>query len=187
MSLSWIDILFLVTVALLVFNGLRNGFIFSLVNLIGIPVGIGVAMLFGPQLTKLLAANSLPSTPLISYVVLFFGTVLLLHIIGTAVRNVAKKIPFIGLGDALLGAAVGFVEAWLIWLILLLVLGNFLNGLQGSITAGSSVIPGLNIQVTQLKMWHDFYNDAVTHSLFAQVNGFIIKTLPGIKIPTLPS
>lgn len=181
MSLSWIDILFLVTVGLLAFNGLRNGLVFSLVNLISIPVGIGIALLFGPQLTRLLAANNLPSTPLISYIVLFFGTVLVLHIVGTAVRNVTKKIPLVGLGDALLGAAVGFVEAWLIWLILLLVLGNFLNALQN----GTSSIPGLKIE--QLHTWHDFYNDAITHSIFAQVNGFIVKTLPGITIPKLPS
>src|SRR2546426_9454626 len=124
--MSVVDILFLVTVALLVFNGFKNGAIISLVNLISIPAGIAVALLFGKQLTQTLAANNLPATPLIAYVVLFFGVVLVLHIIGTIIRGVVKNIPFLGFGDALLGAVLGFIEAWLLWLVLVFFLGNFL-------------------------------------------------------------
>ena len=50
MSLSLIDILFLITVALLVFNGLRNGAVFSLINLLSIPVAFGVAYYYGRAL-----------------------------------------------------------------------------------------------------------------------------------------
>src|SRR5437588_12943790 len=103
MPLSLIDILFLVTVALLVFNGFSNGAITSLVNLLSIPLGFAVAYLFGPRFTLLLAANGLSATPLISYIVLFFGTVLVLHIIGTTVRGVLQRVPLIGFGDRLLG------------------------------------------------------------------------------------
>src|SRR5690242_18860972 len=39
MNLSLIDILFVITVVLMVFNGLRNGFVFSLVNFLSVPVG----------------------------------------------------------------------------------------------------------------------------------------------------
>lgn len=187
MSLSLIDILFLVTVALLVFNGLRNGAIFSLINLIGIPLGFGVAVYFGPQFTALLAANNLPATPLISYIVLFLGTVFILHIIGTMIRGVVQKIPFVGFGDALLGGLIGFVEAWLIWLILLIVLGTFLNNVQSSVNGAqqaASIIPGTKISFDQLKSWHDFYNQAVTHSLFAQVNSVVNANLKGL--PQLP-
>src|ERR1700692_3068533 len=112
MSINWMDILFIVTVLLLVMNGLRNGFLFSLISLVALPLGIGAALYFGPQLTSILAANGLPSTPLISYIVLFFGTVLILHLIGSSLRNGAKNLPLIGLGDSLLGGVVGFVEAW---------------------------------------------------------------------------
>src|SRR5260370_36280723 len=80
MSISLIDILFLVTVVLLVFSGLSNGAVASLINLVSIPVGFVVAYLFGPRLALLLAASSLPVTPFISYVVLFCGTILILHI-----------------------------------------------------------------------------------------------------------
>lgn len=184
MQLSLIDILFLVTVALLVFNGLRNGAVISLVNMIGIPLGFGVAYVFGPSFTALLASNGLPAVPLISYAALFLGTVMVLHIIGTIVRGVVHKIPLINMGDALIGGVIGFVEAWLIWLVLLIVLGSFLGSLQSTIDQGARIIPGLNIQVDQLKSWHDFYNGAVTNSIFAKVNGFFVKELP--NLPKLP-
>ena len=46
--LSIVDILFLATIILLVFNGLRNGFVFSLVNLLSLPVAAVVSLTFGP-------------------------------------------------------------------------------------------------------------------------------------------
>jgi uncharacterized membrane protein required for colicin V production len=186
MSLSLIDILFLITVALLVFNGLRNGAIFSLVNLLGIPIGFFVASTYGPRFLALLAANGLPATLLIAYIVLFFGTVLVLHIIGTLIHNVVRRVPFVNLGDSLLGGLIGLVEAWLIWLILLIVLGNFLNGVQTTVHAAQqtiSILPGATISFDQLKSWHDFYNQAVSHSLFAQVNSVFVKQLPSLPQP----
>jgi len=166
---SLIDILFLVTVALLAFNGFSNGAVTSLVNLISIPLGFAVAYFFGPQFTTLLAANGLAATPLISYVVLFCGTVLILHIIGSVVRGVVQKIPLIGFGDRLLGAFVGFIEAWLLWVVLLVVLHNFLQNVHS--------IPG-TVNLSQINSWQQFYNDAVTNSLFAHVNSFIVARLP---------
>ena len=168
-GLSYIDILFLVTVALLAFNGFSNGAITSLVNLISIPLGFAVAYLFGPRFTTLLAANGLAATPLISYIVLFGGTVLILHIIGSVFRGVVQRIPLIGMGNMLLGALIGFVEAWLIWVVLLLVLHNFLQNIQS--------LPG-GVTLSQINSWQQFYNDAVTNSLFAHDNSFIVARLP---------
>src|ERR1700730_10553541 len=105
-TFNWIDILFLVTVVLLVFNGFRNGAVFSLFNLLSIPVGFIVAYLYGPQFTALLAANGLTITPLIAYIVLFFAAVIILHIIGTTLHGVIKRIPVIGFGDEVLGAVI---------------------------------------------------------------------------------
>jgi uncharacterized membrane protein required for colicin V production len=167
-GLSYIDILFLVTVALLVFNGFSNGAVTSLINLISIPVGFAVAYLFGPRFTVLLAANGLAATPLIAYIVLFGGTVLILHIIGSVFRGV-MRISLIRMGDKLLGALIGFVEAWLVWVVLLLVLHNFLQDIHS--------IPG-GVTVSQISSWQQFYNDAVTNSLFAHVNSFIVARLP---------
>ncbi|WP_338253395.1 CvpA family protein [Dictyobacter halimunensis] len=180
MSLSWVDILFLATVALLVFNGLRNGAVFSLVSLLGIPVGLWVAYTYGPQFTQMLSSNGISATPIISYIVLFFGCVFAVHIVGNFIRGAVKSIPLISQGDTLLGGAIGFVEAWLLWLLLLIVLGAFLGHLQTSLVQGASVVPGVNVPTGQLQGWHDFYNQAVTNSLFAKVNGLFVKSLPSL-------
>lgn len=182
-SISIVDILFLVTVVLLVFSGFRNGAVISLISLLSIPIGFFVASQYGPAFTKLLAANGLSATPLISYVVLFFGTVLVLHIIGSFVRNAIKVVPLIGPADSLLGGAVGFVEAWLLWLVLLIVLGNFLHSIQTTIQSTVNIVPGLNITVDQFKTWHDFYNQTITNSVFAKVNAFFVSELPALPQP----
>jgi len=178
--LNWIDFLFLLTIVLLFFNGLRNGAVFSIVNLLAIPIAFGVAVFLGKPFTLFLASNGLSISPLIAYIVLFFGTILVLHILGTTVRGIVKAIPIVGFGDALIGGIVGLVEAWLLWLIVLLVVGRFLNNVQNEIHLGNQVIPGLNITVQQYQTWHDAYNQAITNSLFARVNGFFIKQLPAI-------
>jgi hypothetical protein len=100
--------------------------------------------------------------------VLFFATVLVIHIIGTVVRGFVRKLPLIGFGDALLGGVIGFIEAWLLWVVLLVVLQNFLQD--------THQIPG--ISASQFQSWQQFYNTAVTNSLFAKVNGFFVKTIP---------
>ena len=99
------------------------------------------------------------------------------------IGGVVRKIPVIGFGDSLLGGVIGFVEAWLLWVVLLAVLGTFLANAQGTINTASRFVPGLNIPMSQLQQWHDFYNMAVTQSLFARVNSFIIRALP--NLPTI--
>jgi len=165
--MNTIDILFLVTIALLVFNGLRNGAVFSLIHLISLPVAFAGAVVFGPSLTNTLAANHLPANPLISYAVLFFGIVLVLHVIGSSVRRVLRAVPFLGAGDRLIGAGLGFVEAWLLWVVLLAVLHGFLQGTHS--------IPGIGPSLFQ--SWQQAYNGAVSGSLFAHVNGVFVQTL----------
>lgn len=186
MPLNVIDILFLITVVVLVLSGLRNGLVVSLLNLISIPLALGVAYFFGPQCTAFLASTGFAATPLISFFILFFLTVLVLHIIGSAIRGIVKGIPLFGSADALLGGVVGFVEAWLLWLFLLVLLGSFLNGVQGTVSTiqhGASLVPDGNVQIGQLQQWHDFYNQAITNSLFAKVNSFFVRTLPNVPQP----
>jgi uncharacterized membrane protein required for colicin V production len=179
-SFNWIDILFLITVVLLVFNGLRNGAIFSLVNLLSIPIALGVTLYFGQSFTAFLAANGIGISLLVAYIILFFVTVILIHILGTILRGVLKAVPLVGLGDALLGGVIGFVEAWLLWLIVLLVVGNVLRGVQSSFFSGTSLFSGINLTPLQIQSWHDAYNQAVTTSLFAKVNGFFVQALPAL-------
>lgn len=177
---NWIDVLFLITVVLLVFNGLRNGAIFSLVNLLSIPVALGVALYFGQPFTAFLASNGIGISPLIAYIILFFVAVIIIHILGTVLRGVIKVIPLVGLGDALIGGLIGFVEAWLLWLIILLVVGNVLHGVQNSFLAGTHLFSGINITLQQLIDWHNAYNQAITTSIFAKVNGIFVQALPAL-------
>jgi uncharacterized membrane protein required for colicin V production len=178
--LNWIDLLFLATIVLLIFNGFRNGAIFSLVNLLSLPIAIGVAYFFGKPFALFFAKNGLLISPLISYLVLFFVTILVIQIIGTSMRGVVKHTPVIGCADSLLGGFVGFFGAWLMWLIVLFIVGKFLNDIQASIQTGKQLIPGLNITVQQYQTWHDTYNQALHNSLFARVNSFVIKELPAL-------
>ncbi|HLL79821.1 MAG TPA: CvpA family protein [Ktedonobacteraceae bacterium] len=177
---NWIDLLFVITVVLLVFNGLRNGAVVSIINLLSIPVALFVALYFGKTFTFFLASNGIGISPLIAYIILFFAAVILIHILGTVLRGVIKAIPLIGAGDALLGGAVGFIEAWLLWLIVLLVVGNVLHGVQNSFLAGTHIFSGFDVTPAQLISWHDAYNQAITTSLFAKVNGWFVQALPAL-------
>ena len=191
MSWDWIDLLFVITVVLLVLNGLKNGALFSLIHILSIPVAFIVTYVFGPHFIVLLAGHGFSTMPLIAYGILFLGTVLILHIVGSIVRKVLKYVPLLGPADSLLGGVLGFVEAWLLWLLLLFVLGIFLNAVQSGVETGSVFFQGINLQdlhlgdLTQFlptfKQWHDFYNQAVTNSLFAKVNGFFVTVLPEFK------
>ncbi|EFH87148.1 CvpA family protein [Ktedonobacter racemifer] len=175
--LSVIDILFVLTVLLMVFNGIRNGAIFSLINIISIPIGWFVAYAYGPEFISIMASDGFAATPLIAFLALFLGVVLIFHIAATLIRGTTHRIPGVGLGDALLGGLVGFVESWLLWLLLLIVLGNFLASAQ------SGVPLGMHVDAAQLRAWHDFYNDAVNNSLFARVNAFFVHALPPLPQP----
>lgn len=182
---NWVDLLFFITIVLLVFNGIRNGAIFSIVHLLSIPVALAVAIFFGKPFTLFLASNGLSISPLIGYIVLFFAAVFIIHILGTMLRGVIRAVPLLGIGDVLIGGLVGFIEAWLLWVVVLLVIGGFLHNVQNAITAGSNIIPGFNITLSQYTTWHDTYNQALSNSIFANVNSFILSRLPAIKISGL--
>lgn len=171
-SLSIVDVLFLVTIVLLVLSGVRNGFVFSLINLISLPVAAVVALTFGPSLTGLLAGNGVVVNPLVSYIVLFLLAVVVIHGIAGAVRGTIKRIPVISSGDALLGGVVGFVEAWALWVAFLLVLGHFLS------VVDQGQVQQLGFHVDTFNSWQKFYNDAIANSLFARVNGWFVKVVP---------
>lgn len=165
---SLVDILFLVTVVILVFNGFKNGAVFSLFNLLSLPLAAIVAYLYGPQFVHLLVTQNINVVPLAAYIIIFFAAVFVLHFIGTALHSVIKNIPVLGFGDEVAGAAVGFVEAWLLWVILLIVLHNFL--------LNAPHIQG--VEITQITGWQQFYNDTINNSLFARVNSFIVPHVP---------
>ncbi|HEY7414199.1 MAG TPA: CvpA family protein [Ktedonobacteraceae bacterium] len=179
MNVGLIDILFLATVVLLVFNGFRNGAVVALAHLLSIPIGAVVAYYYGPRFTALLSVNGFSATPLVAYLVIFFGAVLVCHILGTIVGSVVKRLPLIGLADSLIGAVLGVVEAWLLWVVFLFILGSFLMHTQAT-SPGAQGIIGANVSAQQLQAWRDFYNQAVNNSFFAQTNSFFIKSFGNV-------
>ena len=178
MSIGLINILFLVTVVLLVFNGFRNGAVLALIHLLSIPIAAGVAYFYGPRFTVLLAMNGLSATPMIAYLVIFFGAVLVCHILGTIVGGFVRHLPIIGFVDGIIGGALGVVEAWLLWVVFLFILGSFLTHAQSTMSTGAMIDP--NLSAPQLQSWLDFYKQAVNNSLFAQVNSFFLKSFGNI-------
>jgi uncharacterized membrane protein required for colicin V production len=172
--MNLVDTLFFITIALLVLNGLFKGLVISLIGLLSLPLAFVVAWLFGPHLVQILASAHLTTNPMIAYIVLFLGTVLVLHIVALTFRGI-KKIPGIGLADTLGGGVIGFVEAWLLWVVLLTVLQNFLQD--------TSQVQQLGIDAPLFHTWQDFYNMAVSNSLFAKVNGFFIHQISLIRTP----
>lgn len=167
-SFSLVDILFLVTVAILVFNGFKNGAVFSLFHLLSLPIGVVVAVTFGPQFVKMLTTQGYDIVPLAAYAIIFFAAVFILHFIGTALHGFIKHVPVLGFGDELVGGVIGFIEAWLLWVVLLLILHNFL--------LNAPHIQG--VDTTQVTGWQTFYDDTINNSLFARVNSFIVPHLP---------
>ncbi|WP_376797221.1 CvpA family protein [Thermogemmatispora sp.] len=173
LSFNWIDIAFLATAIVLVINGFHNGLIASLINLISLPLALGVALIFGPSLTMLLASNGAVAAPLPAYALLFFATVLCVHIVTTLVRAFVHRIPMLGFMDELLGVVLGFVEAWLLWLILLLALHGVLSTAQN--------IPGGDL--SQFSAWQQAYNEAIAQSLFVRINQWLLALLPLKRLP----
>ncbi len=180
MNIGLIDILFLVTVVLLVFNGFRNGAVLALIHLLSIPIGAVVAYFYGPRFTALLSMNGFSATPMVAYLVIFFGTVLVCHILGTIVGSVVRHLPIIGFADGIIGGVLGVVEAWLLWVVFLFILGSFLMHAQSTMSMGATSTVGSNLSAPQLQAWLDFYNQAVNNSLFAQVNSFFLKSFGSI-------
>lgn len=183
--MNWVDIAFVITVVLLVFNGLRNGALMSLVGLLSIPFAFVILFFFGGQFVSMLAQNRLPIAPPFAYGILFFATIFILYIIANLLRGVVKSVPLVKQGDTLLGAVIGFIGAWLIWLIVLYTVGAFLNGMGEAIRTGQALFQGIDLSGNTFNLgdfnaWCTAYNDTITNSLFARVNSFFLGVVPVI-------
>nr|BBH94442.1 hypothetical protein KTA_26410 [Thermogemmatispora argillosa] len=173
LTFNFIDLAFLATAIVLAINGFRNGLLASLINLIALPLGLGAALLFGPWLTALLASKGIEVAPLLAYGLIFLASVLIVHTVTAVVRAFVHRLPVVGLIDALLGLGVGLVEAWLLWLILLVALHGVLSAIQHLPHSD----PG------QFSIWQRAYNEAMTQSLFAHVNQWLLGQAPLSQLP----
>ena len=165
----WLDIVAAIVLVFSVWHGWRSGLLVGIFNLLSIPVGLVVAYLFGQMI-----AAATHSPPTLAYIVVFFATVIGIHIIGHLLRRILRsKVPLAKQTDAVLGALVSGAKAWIL-LVLFLVVWGVLLGSQTVQAAACAATIVNSKPATTLNNWQNDYNHAIGPSIFAQVNSFIV-------------
>ena len=165
----WLDIIAAIVLVISIWHGWRSGLMVGLFNLLSIPLGIVVAYFFAPRVA---AATNISLTWM--YAILFFATVIGVHIVGSLLRKTLRsKIPLAKETDALLGAAVSGAKAWILLVLFLVIWGNALSSSTVRSVACTANIVNGNVAST-LSSWQTDYNHTVGNSVFAQVNSFIV-------------
>jgi uncharacterized membrane protein required for colicin V production len=165
----WVDLVAAPVLVLSIWHGWRAGFMVGLFNLLSIPLGLLVAYFFARQIS---AATQQP--PTLVYILVFFATVIGVHIGGSLLRRVLQsKVPLAKQTDALLGASISGAKAWILLVLFLVVWGSLLSSstIQQAACASSSVT---SQAASTLNTWKGDYNRAVGSSLFAQINSFVV-------------
>jgi len=166
----WLDIIAVIVVFLSIWHGWRTGLLVGLFNLLSIPLGVVTAYFLAPQIA---AGTNISLTYM--YAIVFFVTVIGVHIIGSLLRKgMRKRVKIAGDTDALLGAVVGGAKAWILLVLFLVVWGGALS--SSAVRAVACALTPVNSSVaSNLGNWETEYNQTVNNSLFAQINSFIVK------------
>jgi|SRR5579859_348422 len=165
----WLDIVAAIVLVISIWHGWRTGLLVGIFNLLSIPLGIAAAYFLAPQLAQ---ATGISLTYM--YAIVFFVVVIGVHIVGSLLRKFLRsKIWIAKETDALLGAVVGGAKAWILLVLFLVVWGGLLN----SSTVRTVVCTQTTLQThvaNNLPAWETEYNHAVSNSLFAHINSFIV-------------
>lgn len=166
----WLDIIAAIVVFLSIWHGWRTGLLVGLFNLLSIPLGIVTAYFFAPQIA---AGTNISLTYM--YAIVFFVTVIGVHIIGSLLRSgMRKRVKIAGGTDSLLGAVVGGAKAWILLVLFLVVWGGALS--SSTVRSVACALTPINSSVaSNLGNWETEYNQTVNNSLFAQINSYIVK------------
>ncbi len=169
LSDHWLDIVAAVVLVISIWHGWRSGLLVGLFNLLSIPLGIGVAYFFAPQIA---AATDISLTYM--YAILFFATVIGVHIVGHMLRKFLRsKLWLAKETDALLGALVGGAKAWVLLVLFLVIWGSALgSSTVRAVVCASTVVS--TKAATTLTNWQGDYNRTVGNSVFAEINSFIV-------------
>jgi uncharacterized membrane protein required for colicin V production len=172
----WVDIIVAAVLFFSIWHGWRTGFLVGIFNLLSIPLGIAAAYLFAPGLAK---STNISMTYM--YAIVFFATVIGVHIVGNLLRRVLHSaVPLAKETDKLLGAVVSVVKAWVLLVLFLVVWGNVLSSStlrSVACTAASAnqlVNSGSVSSASTLGNWQTDYNTAVGNSIFANINSFVV-------------
>jgi uncharacterized membrane protein required for colicin V production len=165
----WLDIVAAIVLFISIWHGWRSGLLVGLFNLLSIPLGIVAAYFLAPRVA---AATNISLTYM--YAIIFFVTVIAVHIVGNVLRKgMRKRVKIAADTDALLGAIVGGAKAWILLVLFLVIWGNALNS-SAVRTIACGLAPVNNSVASNLGNWETEYNQTVSKSLFAYVNGFIV-------------
>jgi membrane protein required for colicin V production len=119
------DIVTGIIILLFLLKGLKNGFIIELASLAALAAGLLAAVLFSDMVGQWL--NDYITTrfmPILAFVVVFIGVVIVVHLIARAIDRLVKAIA-LGWLNRLAGASFGALKAALLISIVLLLLDAF--------------------------------------------------------------
>ena len=122
-----LDIILLVFIGLLVFNGVRKGFIISLATLIALVLGIYAAVHFSNYMGKVLVDNFHTGgswLPVLSFSLTFLIVVIIVMVIAKAIE---KVVNLVGMGflNHLFGGLFGLMKGLIIVSVLLFIITSF--------------------------------------------------------------
>lgn len=109
LHMNYLDIIYAIPMAYLIWKGLKRGIVFELASLAGIVLGCWAATRFSQAVAEMLGLEG-DGAVLIAFFVTFVAVVLLSLLLGKAAQNLVKMAK-IGFLDRLVGAALGFAKA----------------------------------------------------------------------------
>ena len=125
--MNWLDIVILCILGLLVFNGIRKGFIISLATLIALVLGIWAAIHFSNYISVILEKNLHPSgtwLPILSFTITFLLVIILVMLLA---KGLEKLVSIAGMGflNHLAGGIFGLLKGILFASVLFFIITSF--------------------------------------------------------------
>jgi uncharacterized membrane protein required for colicin V production len=165
----WLDIVAAIVLFVSIYHGWRTGLLVGLFNLLSIPLGIVAAYFLAPRVA---AATNISLTYM--YAIVFFVTVIAVHIVGGTLRGgMRKRVKIVAGTDSLLGAVIGGAKAWILLVLFLVFWGNALNS-SAVRSIACNLTPVTTTVASNLGNWETEYNQTVSNSVFAHINSFIV-------------
>ena len=125
--MNYLDIIILCILGLLIFNGIRKGFIISLASLVALILGIWVAVHFSGYMSSWLVKTFHPSgtwLSVLSFTLTFLLVVIVVMIIAKLLEKVVKTVG-LGLLNRIVGGLFGLIKGVIIISVLLFIIVSF--------------------------------------------------------------
>jgi len=139
--MNLLDYIIIIAIVYLIVKGILRGFVREIASLAGIVIGIILAYVYLPDLTRFLK-QYLPSTqflPFVSFAVIFAIVLVIFNLIGWGLMKSLKK-AFLGWFDKSLGACLAVLKGIIVIYVALILLTFFLPA-KTPLIAGSVLAP----------------------------------------------